>query len=503
MVKEKIYLKELQCYIEATQEMKNHKLLCNSNRYFDLRKLPTLGLQKEMCEFIEHRGRELTVLSLRGEIYPYSQLCMFLTDEYPDMHTFHQADVETMERQYQKWLLKNGKNLCSCRRRTDSEKVKMVKAEGVTYLRKVIDYFNPSGGKFDFEEDIWKLEYIPKSVRRNPVKTVKSISFNKIPQITMRTELKQIIYAELSHKALGTIMCEITAANRFAQFLSKSFPQIKSLKEIDREIICEYLIYLNTVANERKSFTKDISHLKSIFATGGFLLELDDWDMLFYRDDIGKSSCGMFKVYSDEEIVRLNDAIIEGDEQVARVLILHQLLGTRISETLTLRKDCIYTDAQGHEMITIQQIKPGRMYEKPINDDIKKLIQAAIRYTKAHYGDREYVFVSQKNPDNPMQYSQIGYWLRKLIIENDLQDDYGERFGAGTHIFRHCYGKRLTELHVDDLVLAKLLGHANTSSLIYYRKVGNQMMADETREVRVEMDEQMRKYLRGWQDGEV
>lgn len=49
----------------------------------------------------------------------------------------------------------------------------------------------------------------------------------------------------------------------------------------------------------------------------------------------------------------------------------------------------------------------------------------------------------------------------------------GELIGVGTHIWRHCYGKRLTEMHVDDVTIAKLLGHANTSNLKHYRKVGD------------------------------
>ena len=47
-----------------------------------------------------------------------------------------------------------------------------------------------------------------------------------------------------------------------------------------------------------------------------------------------------------------------------------------------------------------------------------------------------------------------------LIQKKDLRDDHGELFGFGTHMFRHVYGIRLTELHLDDWTIAKLLGHA-------------------------------------------
>ena len=85
-----------------------------------------------------------------------------------------------------------------------------------------------------------------------------------------------------------------------------------------------------------------------------------------------------------------------------------------------------------------------------------------------------------------------------LIHENDLRDDNGELFGVGTHLFRHTYGRKLTEMHVDDTTIAKLLGHANNSSVKYYRKMSNTALADETRDMRNSMDEILQNLIKGW-----
>ena len=45
----------------------------------------------------------------------------------------------------------------------------------------------------------------------------------------------------------------------------------------------------------------------------------------------------LFKVYSDAEIKRLNKYIFLMDEQICRALIIHQMLGTRISDYLDLK----------------------------------------------------------------------------------------------------------------------------------------------------------------------
>ena len=195
---------------------------------------------------------------------------------------------------------------------------------------------------------------------------------------------------------------------------------------------------------------------------------------------------------------RLNAAIATCNEQFARAMILHQLLGTRISETLTLRQDAIREGENGALFLQIRQVKTGRTYEKAINEDVKRLFDRACEYTNCRHGIMEYVFVSETDPMMPMQYSTIQYRLMSMIREKDLRDDHGELFGVGTHIWRHCYGKRLTELHVDDVTIAKLLGHANTSSLRFYRKVGDQMMADETRAMRKAMDDTLTELIEAW-----
>ena len=72
-----------------------------------------------------------------------------------------------------------------------------------------------------------------------------------------------------------------------------------------------------------------------------------------------------------------------------------------------------------------------------------------------------------------------------LMVSGDI---VGEFLKFGTHIFRHCYGKKLTEMHVDDWMIAKLLGHTSIYSVHHYRKIGNKLMADETRAAREKMD---------------
>ena len=54
-------------------------------------------------------------------------------------------------------------------------------------------------------------------------------------------------------------------------------------------------------------------------------------------------------------------------------MVIHQMLGTRISDTLTLQTDCLYRQ-DGHPMIQIRQMKTTT-FVKPISAELELLIE--------------------------------------------------------------------------------------------------------------------------------
>ena len=132
----------------------------------------------------------------------------------------------------------------------------------------------------------------------------------------------------------------------------------------------------------------------------------------------------------------------------------------------------------------------------------KKTIEAyetwAIAYTKERYGETPYIFVDENDLNSLLQYNTLQRRITQLIQEEDLRDDRGQLFGFNTHMYRHYYCVKLAELHLDDWTLAKLLGHSSVRNVKYYRKMSNQRMADETREVRNFMSQIILASLDGW-----
>ena len=139
-------------------------------------------------------------------------------------------------------------------------------------------------------------------------------------------------------------------------------------------------------------------------------------------------------------------------------------------------------------------------YEKPISAELAQLIRMAITYAREKYGETKYIFVNDKDPAKPLQYGTIQSRIVKMIHEKDIRDDNGNLFGFGSHLYRHYYSVKLSEMHLDDWTIAKLLGHSSVRNVKYYRRMSNQLLADETRKARRMLSEVILNNLDGWED---
>lgn len=493
----KIYVHELQCYKAASEEARSGKLV-SPNRCFDLQKLPTRGLREEMGKYILHRGEVLSLSSIRGEFWPYNVLCKFLAEKYPVLNSFGDEPLEVMTKRLKAWLLNNGYNLTKKKTSRQYDKPKIENSEVICYMQRIYQYLTPETDVPEAQKDIWILDKLGFPVKNHPIQPVRSINFTSIVQKRVRDQVKAACLLNLTYLAVLTVGQQLRAVKRFSFYLAEEHPQIDSLTEIDREILEAYLIYLNTEVEGKKSFSSELKSLKSLLDTIGKMEECKVLCNLFLPDDISKSgNMPQYKSYSDQELVRLNAAIVTMDEQVARALILHEMLGNRISETLTLEQDCL-VKIYGHWHVKAYQYKTYKPIYKPANEDVISLIQKSIQYTNEKYGKQKYVFVYDQDSAEPMRYEKIKYSIMTMVREKQLCDDEGELFGVGTHMFRHSYGRKLAEMNVDDQTIAKLLGHANTSCVKYYRKYGDQALASATREARKTMDEILDAFIEEW-----
>lgn len=494
----KIHIYELDCYKNATEEQKK-RMRVRKDRYFDLEGLPSEEVRKLLEDFGWERGKKLAPSSLASEILYFNNIRNFLIEK--NIKILRYEDENKIILQLKSWMMEKGYALTSKKYRSVYEIVATETPGIIKHMKKILRYSQKDGGCLEQERDVWELDKFEFPLRSNPIKNVKTINFKGISQITIRKEVKTVIFMHLKYMAIGSIMAEMVATKRFCRYLALRYPKIISLLDLTRDIMESYLIYLQTEAKERKNYRSDLYGLRRVIEDVGNHYDRQDIKNLFISTDFPSTPRYLFKFYSDETIKKLNENIFQMDEQIARALILHQLLGTRISDTLTLKTDCL-SIRENRYFIRIEQVK-SITFEKAISDEIAQLIIKSIDYTEEHYGKTKYIFVKKEDPLRPFQYSMLQHRVMQMIRKNDIRDENGELLNFGTHTFRHCYGKKLTEMHIDDWMIARLLGHKTLQSVHHYRKIGNKIMADETRAVREKIDMILMDVVKEWDGYEI
>lgn len=490
----KIYFKEFPCYETATEKQKK---CLRSIQYFDLDLLPSDGLKREIEPFIRTRCSQIGIVTMGSERYHYDNICRFLHSlrDIPD--TLLKYDIPKWEKMMKGWMLKEQLPLIK-------KKVSVYGTESweksalIRYFLRILSFIQPQDDRPETEKDIWKLKNLDIPYHENPIINYETLNFTRILQPQIRKETKRAIYYHLQYEKLATISRELTSMRFFSKYLWENYPEVQSCADINREIIEEFLIYIKTSGRKLKGTLDTLIKIRSVLESVFKLYEYEGKEGLFLNSDFPARTRAEFRVYSDEEIKRLNAGIAKMDPQYARAMLIHQMLGNRISDTLTLRRDCLFKIGD-QDMITIHQLKT-HTFQKPISKELAQLIQKSIEFSKERYGTSDYIFVNEKDTSRPLQYETLKTKVMGMIQKEQIKDDSGKLMGFGTHLYRHYFGVKLTEMHVDDWTLAKLLGHKGLRSVKYYRRLSNQRLADETRGPRAMLSDMMLQCLEGWEE---
>ncbi len=490
---DRIYLWDL---FNKEETAEAQKKMIPKNPYYDLSLIPSPKVKEEMTAFIKWRSTQVCAARVYSDRQYYKKLCRFLQESIKPETSLLDKNAEAWVRQFKTWMFKEQIPLYK-KKSSVTGGVLMVKVREISYFEYLLKFLTVDDRKEE-EKDIWELDKLDIEFRNNPIKRVRRLIFTDILQTDIRQEVKKGVYLNLQSEAIACVQKELTAVRRLSRYLDERHPEIKSCRNIDRRIVEDYLTYLKTEATETKHFHADLNRLRCLLESIGQMCNYPNLIGLFLTRDIPPTPKAAFKTYSDAELKRLNREIVKLDEQTARLMIIHQMLGTRISDTLTLAPDCL-SEKNGEIIIRIRQMKT-KPYEKPISPELAALIQKAIAYTKEHYGDTPYIFAYEKDTTQAMTYGTVQYRIMKMIHQKDLRDDNGNLFGFGTHIYRHYFGVKLTEMHLDDWTIAKLLGHSSVRNVKYYRRMSNQLLADETRKARRMLSEVILNSLDGWED---
>lgn len=431
-----------------------------------------------------------------SEVWRYDVVGTFLAKRAKRVQSLQEREPEVWLRQLRAWMLEQGYRL-TVSAVSEYGKEKVLPSTVIRYFRRVIYDCLPEDMREETEKDVWRLDKLDIPIKENLIRNDMTLNFTRIPQEGIREEVKKGIYLNLRSEAIDTIRKEIHAIQRLAGYLEEKHPGLQSCQQIDREMLEDYLVWFRTEI-QKKDYRAELTRLRSILDSIGKVCECRHLQLLFLNTDIPSTPQAEFRTYTDWEIQKFNAAVAKLDIQIARLLVIHQMLGTRISDTLTLWTDCLFEQKQA-PMIRIRQMKTNT-YIKPISRELKELIEQAIAETKKRYGETKYIFVREEDPTKPMKYGTLQNRIMAMIRKEQLKDGNGKLFGFNTHMFRHYYGFKITEMNLDDWTLAKLFGHRSIKSVKYYRRMSNHRLAEDTRAVREQKSRIIAEHLEGWEE---
>jgi site-specific recombinase xerD len=130
------------------------------------------------------------------------------------------------------------------------------------------------------------LEKLDIPIEQNPIYRTNTLNFTKITQEQIRQEVKQAVYLHLKYEKLRTVQREISSLRQFSKYLQDKRSDIQSCKDINRELIEEYLIHKATNGSSGKSNGDDILKLRNVLESIGKLFGYANLEGLFINTNI-------------------------------------------------------------------------------------------------------------------------------------------------------------------------------------------------------------------------
>lgn len=278
----------------------------------------------------------------------FTKIGSFLKCMYPNIYSLLELDFKKAEIEWNSWLVENYST-------TDEKRI----------FRQIYNYYyelivQPE----EWEKDIWNIENIRKSnhveYNRNSSLAM-TIHFDYIKSEHFRNILKKYCKQRLSsnnHFSWGTALLYSIIITKFLNEISDKNPSWTDLKELERNHIEDYLIFLNTYANLSKNKIKAKNEwiLNNIITVQKFLMDIQvmeypeatikDVRKLIYKIDKPsvnyKSDYERIKYIPDEVLEQLIPHLRELPDRVKNAVWIMLKTGFRISDTLNLRQDCLF-----------------------------------------------------------------------------------------------------------------------------------------------------------------
>ena len=362
----------------------------------------------------------------------------------------------------------------------------------------------------EFEQDVWQLKFLVTSTHLHENRR---LNFLKISPVWLRTALKAWLRFCLSREAVNTILSKFYCLKDFSQFLESHSPGLLP-RDINRQLVLDYLSHLSRHHSSADGKAHYIVRFKDFLENCVRFGWLDiTQEPLIFPEDFPKVPKNLPRYIPDDILSQVNQKIELLPEPMARMLLVIQECGLRVSELINLKLDCLRQNTVGTWWLTYYQFKMKKEHIIPISHELAAVIQKQQQYIKENLSPKfSYLFCTFS------KYSYFGHWSKKgsvgksiqercqklllcqsftprlqpmrdrdfsgylhvLAIVLEIRDISGNIFPLGkTHAFRHTVGTSMANRGVPQHIIQRFLGHSSPEMTSVYCHIHDETLQRE------------------------
>lgn len=373
-------------------------------------------------------------------------------------------------------LAANSRSMLICNNIISSKKVNRI-LSSFDLMKKAISTYLESDKPLH-ERDVWLAKDLPNTSASGTY----NLDFTDIAQPKMKQAVKDYIKTKLNSVVASTASNNLHDIKIFCHWLDIYDKNIKSFKNVTRDILEEYFLFLRLESGlSQYGINTNILNLSQMFEYGIVFSNPEFPEkVLFLKDDWHYKTKRAAKFYTNEEVKALFSLLPCLPKIYGRILLVLHHTGMRISEVLYLSINALKYTKDGKPYLSVYMYKTERHNRIPIDEYIHRLLRTEIAYVKEKHPDTKYIFVNSDG--SAIRYQHFINKIKEEIVNNDIHGRDGKLLEFKTHRFRATKATNLINMGLEPPVVADMLGHKNLASLTYYVVAKEQSLSEHMQE---------------------
>lgn len=331
----------------------------------------------------------------------------------------------------------------------------------------------------EMERDIWRVDKLPFNIRNSQTQPIRTINFSRIAQPQIKKAVQHYVKIRLNSLSMVSIVNGVNAMTNLSVWLDENHPEIKSLCDMDRAIMEEYIKWIKTKSGfNSQNAARYLGAINTVFdylrlTRKNFVPNKKIIDNIDYKTKLKLEP----KPYSQDEMKRINQLLNYVDDlQYARIVFLLEVTGCRLSEILLLKPEQLKTMGTSYSLKVIRG-KTNKIHRIPIEEMTKEIIEQGYKESQKRYG-KDTVYVFAKDAKSNMLRSELDKHLTELAFKHQLKDDSGKPFKIGFKRFRTTLACKYLEIGLDADIISLMLGHKVKGTLKSYAAVSKKELKE-------------------------